>query len=213
MQCNKETLVSDYDRHELKIIRRGVSIEKVIAAYKHFGSLREAGRVCHIHKDTVKLVLERYGVKPASASIPKKASYNPRTHYSDFAKWHKAHANDPDLPHSLSEFASLSGANPNVVKCYFYRRRKEARKLLASLPDLRFMSVPLVDIEGYAFSSNTLDHYRYAIDRYSTRAALQGEIDLYGQVTVLIPSIEQFASRVRKLNALAASDQGEPKSR
>jgi hypothetical protein len=116
---------STYDPHELKIIRRGVSIDKVIAAYKHFGSYRKAAEVCGIAKGTVKAVVERYHVVALPASLPRKASYHPKRHYSDFAKWHKAHMNDKNLPHSLAEFASLANSNVNIVKCYFYRCRKE----------------------------------------------------------------------------------------
>ena len=190
-----------YDPHELKIIRRGISIDKVIAAYKHFGSLRKAAAVCNISKDTVKAVIKRYEVAKLTTNLPKKASYNPLNHYSDFAKWHKAHSGDSDLPRSLSEFASLSGVNVNIVRCYFYRRRKQARKILDSLPDLRRLSIQLEDIEGHKFFSYDLEKYRYAIDRYSQRAALQGEIEYTGEVTVLIPSIDRFASRVKKLTS------------
>jgi len=200
-----------YDRHELKIIRRGVSIDKVIAAYKHFGSLRKAAAVCHISKDTVKAVLRRYNVEGVSASLPKKASYNPRTHYSTFAKWHQAHVDDPGLPYSRSELAKLAGVSVEVVHCYFYRRRKDARKLLASLPDLRDLDIPLQDIEGVNFKSYELSHYRYAIDRYARRAAIQGSIELTGEVTILIPSIELFARRVMRLSE--SVDPGLPKSR
>jgi hypothetical protein len=194
--------LSNYDRHELKIIRRGVSIDKVITAYKHFGSFRKAGEVCGISKDTVDEVIKRYNVPRLVAVLPKKTSYNPRTHYSDFAKWHQAHVEDADLPHSLAEFAKRSGVNVNVVKCYFYRRRKDARKILANLPDLRKLNLQLQDIEGHVFDSSGLGDYHYAIDRYSQRAALQGKLGEV-EVTVLIPSIDRFASRVRKLNASA----------
>lgn len=193
--------MSNYDPHELKIVRRGVSIDKVIAAYKHFGSYRKAASVCGISKDTVKSVVLRYHVVALSAALPRKASYHPKRHYSDFAKWHKAHMNDVDLPHSLVEFASLSGANVNTVKCYFYRCRKETRRVLASLPDLRTLSVSLEDIEGKDLKTSSLSHYRYAVDRYSQRVALQGMLGDGVEVTVLIPSVEQFASRVRKLRA------------
>lgn len=202
---------SNYDPHELKIIRRGISIDKVIAAYKHFGSYRKAAIVCGIATDTVKSVVLRYNVTAFPASLPRKASYHPKRHYSNFAKWHKEHMNDVDLPHSLAEFASLSGCNVNIVKCYFYRCRKETRRVLASLPDLRTLSVSLEDIEGKAFKTSSLSHYRYAVDRYSQRAALQGTLDDNIEVTVLIPSVEQFASRIRKLTS-AAAGRGAPKS-
>jgi hypothetical protein len=198
--------MSDYDPHELKIIRRGVSIDKVIAAYRHFGSLRKTAAVCKISKDTVAAVILRYKVPHLVATLPSQASYNPRTRYSTFAKWHKAHSGDPALPHSLAALAKLSGENTNVVKCYFYRRRKEARKILSSLPDLRKLKLSLEDIEGHVFRSSGLENYRYAIDRYSERAALQGELELFGEVTVLIPSIDQFAKRVKsQLKKLTAS--------
>ena len=193
--------VSNFDPHEMKIIHRGVSIEKVIAAYKHFGSLRKAASACSISKDTVKAVLIRYKVPQPRATLPSKASYNPKNLYSDFAKWHKAHAADKNLPHGRADIAKLAGVSVNVVKCYFYRRRRAARKMLSSLPDLRKLSVPLEDIEGVKFDSLKLTSYRYAVERYSQRAALQGNLKAVGEVTVLIPSIEQFAGRVKKLNA------------
>ena len=204
--------MSDYNPHELKIIRRGVSIDKVIAAYKHFGSYRKAAIVCNISKDTVKTVVLRYNVKADSAKIPNKASYHPKRHYSDFAKWHKAHINDKNLPHSISEFASLSGVNVNIVRCYFYRCRKESRRVLSELPDLRKLSIILEDIEGKTFSSSEIKSYQYAIDRYSQRAAIQGALATGAEVTVLIPSIEKFSSRIKKLSTSLALDQVEPKT-
>ena len=198
-----------YNRHELKIIKRGVSVEKVIASYKHFGSLRKAASVCGISKDTVKEVIKRFNVEMTKAKLPVKASYNPKTHYSDFAKWHKAHAEDKDLPHSLAEFAKLSGSNVNVVKCYFYRRRLAAKKLLSSLSDLRKLSLSLEDIEEKTFPSTAFKSYRYAIDRYSQRAAIQGIVeDITGktyEVTVIIPSVDRFVQRVRKLTSVGVS--------
>jgi hypothetical protein len=197
--------MSTYDPHELKIVRRGVSVDKVIAAYKHFGSLRKAAAVCAISKDTVKAVILRFDVARPTPMLPAKASYNPRTHYSTFAKWHQAHASDKALPNSVSALAKLSGVPPNVVKCYFYRRRREARKLLESLADLRKLSLSLEDIEGKTFPSSALESYHFAIDRYAQRAAIQGIVlDITSktyEVTVLIPSIDVFASRIRKLTS------------
>ena len=192
-----------YDRHEMKIIRRGVSIKKVIAAYKHFGSLRAAGRVCGIHEDTVAEVLRRNGIPQGIAAVlPKKLSYYPKRGYSKFAKWVQEHKNDEVLPYSRKALAELAGVTPNVVKCFFQRRRKAARKILDSLPDLRTLGISLEDIEGFTFPSKHLVHYKYAIERYSSKAIIQGEIEEEGdrvKVTVLIPSIDLFASRVRKL--------------
>jgi hypothetical protein len=203
--------MSTYDRHELKIIRRGISVDKVITAYKHFGSLRKAAAVCKVSKDTVRNVLRRFHIAAPIASLPAKASYNPRNAYSVFAKWHKAHANDMGLPYSRSALAALAGVTPNTVKCYFQRRRAAARKILLSLPDLRDLELTLEDLEGKVFRTHELELYRYAIDRYSQRAALQGKLEYAGEVNVLIPSIELFARRVRKAPTLALSSQVEPK--
>jgi len=188
----------NYDPHELRIIKRGVSIDKVIAAYKHFGSFRPVAKVCNISKDTVRHVILRYNISNPNALLPSKASYNPKNLYSDFAKWHKAHVEDTDLPRNLADLAKLAGVEKNTAKCYFYRRRREARKILHSLPDLRDLSLSLEDIEGHVFQASGLEHYRYAIDRYSQKAVLQGTLEFFGEVTVLIPSIDRFASRVRK---------------
>jgi hypothetical protein len=190
-----------YDRHEIKVFRRGLKPQKVIAAYKHFGSLRKTAKVCGISKDTVKEILERYEVvQITKANLPKKASYNPKKFYSDFALWHKAHANDKDLPTSVTAIAALAGVTSNIVKCYFYRRRKDAAKLLNGLPDLRKLALLLEDIEGKSFSTKKLRNYRFAIDRFSERAALQGFLkdEPDHEVTAIIPSITVFADRVRK---------------
>jgi hypothetical protein len=190
-----------YDKHEIKVFRHGLSPRKVIAAYKHFGSLRKAAKVCSISKDTVREILKRYEVPQITkASLPKRASYNPKKLYSDFALWHKAHANDKDLPTSVTAIALLAGVSSDVVKCYFYRRRKDAARILNELPDLRKLPIDLEDIEGKIFSTKKLKSYRFAIDRFSERAALQGFVknDPEREVTALIPSITVFAKRVRK---------------
>lgn len=200
--------MSSYDRHELKIVRRGVSVEKVIASYRHFGSLRKAANVCGVSKDTVKNVILRFKVPKSVAVLPSKASYNPKNHYSTFAKWHQAHADDPTLPHKTGEIAKLAGVKPNVVKCYFYRRRQQARDMLGKLPDLRKLSITLEDIEGKAFNSRELETYHYAIELYAARAALQGIHLSLGEVTVIIPSIDRFVLRVKKLSVSVPSSQG-----
>lgn len=189
----------EYNPHEMKIIRRGVSIQKVIAAYNHFGSLRLTGKACGISKDTVVEVLRREGIaQKRSTTLPKKASLGPKHAYSDFARWHNEHAQDKDLPSGIKALAKLAGVSPDVVKCYFYRRRKQAAKLLQGVPNLKRLNVTLEDIEGNTFITSNLSEYRYIIDRFSERAALQGKINNV-EVTAIIPSIEQFVSRVRKI--------------
>jgi hypothetical protein len=208
---------STYDPHEPKIFRRGISDARVIAAYKHFGSLRLAGKACNIAKDTVVAVLKRNGIEQKKTTVlPPKASYNPKKIYSDFAKWHKLHASDTDLPNSISAMAKLAGVSADTVKCYFYRRRKAAAKILRALPDLRHLALTLEDIEGKTFETKHLVEYRYVIDRYSERAALQGKVsfpDPAYEVTAVIPSIELFASRIREAATSApasSSPQGKP---
>jgi hypothetical protein len=208
---------SDYDRKELKILKRGISAEKVIAAYKHFGSLRKTGKACHISKDTVAYVLERYGVEQKiTTMLPAKASYNPKNFYSVFALWHKEHAQDVDLPSSVTAMAKLANVSIDTVKCYFYRRRKQAALILRSLPDLRHLPLTLEDIGGKVFESKNLVEYRYVIDRYSERGALQGKVsfpDPAFEVTALIPSIELFASRVRELATSTPERSTRPRKR
>jgi hypothetical protein len=193
---------STYDPHEPKIFRRGITDVRVIAAYKHFESLRLTGKACHISKDTVVSVLKRNGIEQKkTAKLSTKASYNPINKYSSFAKWHEKHAKDKDLPNGVTAMAKLAGVSVDTVKCYFYRRRKAAGKILRSLPDLRHLHLVFEDIEGKTFESNHLVEYRFVIDRYSERAALQGTVsfpDPAYEVTAVIPSIEVFASRVKE---------------
>ena len=192
---------SDYDNHVLKIIKRGVSIQKVIAAYQHSGSLGFAAKTCGIAKDTVKQVLRRNGIeqKP-KVKLPSKATLGPGNVYSDFAQWHKAHAKDKDLPSNPKDIAKLANVSVDTVRCYFYRRRRKAQGLLSSLPNLSTLDLTLEDFGGEKIPSSALTSYRYAIERYSDRAVIlgiAGEDDL--EVAIPIPSIEIFVKRIKAL--------------
>jgi len=198
---------SDYDRREMKIVRRGVSLDKVVAVYRHFGSLRKTGQVCGIAKDTVAAVLRRRGIELVqTVALPQNPSHSPKRKYSTFAKWHVEHIHDSDIPNSVSAIAKLAGVSADTVKCYFYRRRRAAAKILGALPNLRHLDLVLEDIEGKTFETKYLVDYKYIVDWNSERAAIQGRVtfpDPAYEATALIPSIEQFAARVRAISASA----------
>jgi len=209
----------EYDRHELKTVRHGLKIEKVIAAYQHFGSLRKAAKACGISKDTVVTILKRSGVAQTHmAVLPDKASYNPLSIYSKFAVWHKDHAHDKNLPSSIQGLAKLAGVSCDTVKCYFYRRRKIVSDMLKTLPDLRKLELTLIDIEGNEFNSKRLLEYKYEIDRYSERANVRGTVEFLDpayEVIVPIASVEQFVRRVKAIatsSRVSSSRKGKPSS-
>lgn len=193
--------MSDYDRHELKIERRGVSAKKVIAAYSHFGSLRLAAKACGVSKDTVSNVLKRFGIAPVHhVRLSSKLALGPAKRYTTFAKWHAQHLRDEKLPSSVTAIAKLAGVSADTVKCYLYRRRKNAAALLSSLPDLRTLDIAFEDIEGNAFETKSLAEYRYVIDRFAEKAALCGRLkNEKGERTAILPSIEVFVKRIKKL--------------
>lgn len=194
--------MSDFDPHELRVIRNGLNPKKVIAAYNHFGSLRKTGKACGISKTAVSHVLERYGIHPQrKAKLPGKVSLAPNKKYTDFARWHAEHLNDENLPTGITAIAKLAGVSQDTVKCYLYRRRKLASKALASLPDLRTIAIQLEDIEGSIIDTTKLVSYHYVIDRFAAKAALCGKLleSSTGEITVIIPSIEQFCNRIKHL--------------
>lgn len=193
--------MKDYDNHELKTVRHGTSPKKVIAAYKHFGSFRKAAESCGVNKGTAKLIISRYAPDLlAHAKLPPKASYNVRNVYSKFAKWHKANADNEQLTRSLGEMAKLAGVSSDTVKCYFYRRRKSAAKLLKSLPKLQDIELELDDLEGSAFSTKSIIAYHFAIDRYSEKATIVGTRKIAESeipFVAIVPSIELFVKRIK----------------
>jgi hypothetical protein len=193
--------VKEYDNHELKTVRHGTSPKKVIAAYKHFGSFRKAAESCNINKGTAKLIISRFAPDLlAHAKLPPKASYNVKNVYSKFAKWHKANADNESLTRSLGEMAKLAGVTVDTVKCYFYRRRKSAAKLLRSLPKLQALDLELEDLEGNSFKTKTIAAYHFAIDRYSEKATIIGTRligDAETPFIAVILSIELFAKRLK----------------
>lgn len=196
--------MSDYDPHELRVVRNGLNPQKVIAAYNHFGSLGKTAKACGISKTAVTHVLQRYGTgQKKKAKLPGKVALAPNKKYTDFARWHSAHLNDPDLPYGITAIAKLAGVSVDTVKCYLYRRRRMAAKALASLPDLRKLPIALEDIEGNVFETSSLVEYRYVIDRFAAKAAICGKIleCSTGEITAIIPSIEQFCNRIRDLTS------------
>jgi hypothetical protein len=191
-----------YDPKATRVYKQGITAQKVIAAFKHFGSLRMAGKVCGISKETVKRILKEHEVALTPKAIPpEKVNYDPTKPYSPLAKWLKEHSDDKDFPRSFKIIAERSGATRDSVKCYFYRRRKEAAKLLRKLPDLRKVSVELVDLEEKPFLTTSLSSYTYSIDRFASCAVLTGKFAASDKamVAAVIPSIETFAKRVLKI--------------
>lgn len=192
-------------KREMRVIANGLNPKKVIIAYQHFGSLRKTARACGISKDTVVNLLKRFNVEQIPrASLPKHVALNPHKKYSSFAKWHKDHMQDENIPSSINAIAKLAGVSSDVVKCYMYRKRKRASKMLKALPDLRTLNVDFEDIEGNTFNSSLLIEYQYVIDRFSEKAALRGKLkDEALERTAILPSIELFCSRIKQIATLS----------
>lgn len=106
---------------------------------------------------------------------------------------------DAVLPRGSSKaIARQTGLSIDEVKCYLYRKRKEAREAFRSLPDLRLVPLEFLAESGNRVISSDFKGYRFVLDRWSISAKLvlfSGDIS----ETVDIPDVPSFISRLSSL--------------
>ena len=105
------------------------NVNKVIAAYRMNGSLREAADALHLSFwKTRKILMDAgFSMKPrGGASHIGKKKHKSRS--GTFAIWLRDHP-DVRLPLDLDEIARITGCSKNAIKCSLYRLRKKGKKI------------------------------------------------------------------------------------
>jgi len=158
-------------------VKNSLSIGKIAAAHKRFGSCRAAGKALGIDHKTVSKamkVLGREGEMNAaqSGAFMKGKKLGPRKKFGRVAQWLR---DNPEikLPKKQVEIAKLIGVTPGTVMMYNKQLKTEMRAYIEELPDLIEHSV-ILKKGRKKFNTDNLDSYTFETD------GLFGRVDLIG---------------------------------
>ncbi len=184
------------------VLLNNLGVIRVQKTLEHHGSLRKAAKVLGVKYITLWHWLKENAVetggyeinytKTVGKGMPKTGSF----HY-----WLLTHQ-DVKLPRSMVQIAKLSGFSEEAVKCFFYRQRKEVRKILEELLDIRKLSITLETTEKKVIHAKTIQKYKYSLDRYSLKATLVGELNNKELFSVNIPSLEDYKKAIQSASEL-----------
>jgi len=183
------------------VLLNNLGVVRVRKTLEHHGSLRKAAKVLGVKYITLWHWLKENEVesggydinyaKTVGKGMPKTGSF----HY-----WLLSHQ-DIRLPRSMVKIAALAGFSEEAVKCFFYRQRKEVKRILSELPDLRGLNITLETTEKKVIHAKLIKTYKYTLDRYSLKATLVGELNSKEIFSVNIPSLEDFKKAIQSASA------------
>lgn len=100
------------------------------------------------------------------------------------------------LPRSVHQICALTGCTEDQVKTFLYRRRRDVKRILASLPDLKGRELELETTEGDVINMKWATGYAYIVDHWSAKVQIRVETEV-GTFMVKIPNIVNFAGNVQ----------------
>lgn len=190
----------------------GVPKRKVIAAYNHYKSSREAAAALDISHMSVLRVVKAAGIKPEGKGCPKALLPEDRKHWKNgtFYRWLEQNP-DEVLPRDMKAIARMSGCSYSSVTSYYYRERKALKAFLSSIPDMRDFDLTLRSIDGELYSTNQLSKYSFRVDRFTLDVLLAGTVG--GRtVTFAVPSPAKLYKAVTHAAQESSSVKGKTSS-
>lgn len=177
-----------------------LGVDRVRKTLLHHGSLRKAAKALGVKyislwnwmkvNNVATTGYEINYTKTVGKGMPKTGS---------FQYWLMTHQ-DVKLPRSMVKIANISGHSEEAVKCFFYRQRKDVKKLLEGLTDLRKVEVTLRTDEEEDIKSTSIKSYRFIVDRYSLRATMVGILNNKKEFVVPIESLENFSKAIQNVS-------------
>lgn len=171
--------------------------DRVIIAYKRFGTLRKAAEAVGVSREVLRKALVSYGVDIRSRSEAVKINHRKQGHHGKFAKWLATMEGKP-LPRNMTKLIAMSGCTKSMVSCYFYRRRKAIKDRLKALPDLRTIKATLKDEFGNSYDTSDFKSYSYLIDKFSLKV----------EIIIVLKSEQKLVIKVANLDRFARSLEG-----
>lgn len=172
--------------------------EKIIKAYQMHGTIRQAADALGVSHPTLMNALKRLGIATKNRSEAMKVAHRNVSHFSEFAKWLKDNQGKL-MPRDISKLQELSGCSKDTICCYFYRRRKALKELLATVPDLRKIDALLQDDLGNSYKTKEIDSYEYLIDKFSLKVKILAFLHDKRRVLLPIEDPKKFTNLVNTI--------------
>ena len=131
-----------------------------------------------------------------SLSDSVKAGKKKRVKRAHIIKWIREHP-DVRLPRSLGAIVELTGCTRDAVKTYLFRQRRDARRVVDALPDLRLVPLILETTKGEPLISTGLDTYAISVDHWTAKAQIKGTF-LGTPVVFNITHLGDFSRKVHE---------------
>ena len=148
--------------------------DKIVKAYKVFGSTRRVARLIGCSNFTVCMVARKAGLKPTASGLTEENRWHFGKSPGVVAKWSKAHP-DVIMPTRPTTIEKLVECTRQDAYHYLEWRRKHFTKKVGKLPDLSSYLG-----EQYTISLDK-KHFRLTITLLSTKRTIvlyEGELDV-----------------------------------
>ena len=143
-------------------------LEKIMAAYKKFGSIASVCRALSLSPKTVRKYLKHAGISTKEPLY----FFKPDTsmHFGCIPEWIRNHP-ETRLPTSIKEVARITGCSYESARTYMYRFRKRIKEIAAEIVQCmhQVTNLILIDINGYKITPRgakgiVIDHERYSFE-------------------------------------------------
>ena len=115
-----------------------------------------------------------------------------------------------ELPHSIREISELTGCTKDEVKCYLYRKRKEMREFLASLPPLDEVKIVLPTLQGFKVPTKAFSAYKLYLNRWKFTVKIVAWLKMGGKKVTIEVTPAFLRRRLRSSLAEALADKETP---
>ena len=112
--------------------------------------------------------------KKAKIQSTRKGRPHYKNSYSCVVKWVGEHP-EVELPRSSTEMAKLTNCSLDAVKSYFYRKRRDIKKKLQDLPNLRKANLKFKKNETIYYSQDFLS-YSISVDYYTEKLKVKADL-------------------------------------
>ena len=150
---------------------KGLGAERVKATLRRFGTIRQCATVLTVSHTALRVFLKREGLGEAydprlakQARLVKMRSHS-RKNVAGLAKWLESHQEEGLPSGSLKDIARMTDCTVDQVKTYMYRKRREVREKLRTLPNLREREITLLAMDGQVVDTKDVDWYKFTLNR------------------------------------------------
>lgn len=136
--------------------REGITLEELVEIYSEEENLETTAARVGISEKTCRKYLTLAGVKRTRGPRKARSREVPSWHYGCLGSWIRHHPTTK-LPRRAKDISTLTGCTTDEVNMYLYRRRRELKAALKTLPDLAKLHVILDDATGRRYPSQALE--------------------------------------------------------